>query len=155
MTRSNPTTTQYLYWRGTIRVVCVWRSIVRNEGIQGIACPLGVVFFEISSYKVLTFMKLSGELNVKKDVTPLLRHWGCVYSASWGPNRNLRDRINPVQHSRYLGTLRRHAISSHDIDYVQSLAPCLTWARILTTCVMWMWDNDINVNICLCFLWQI
>ena len=34
--------------------------------------------------------------------------------------------------------------SSHDIDYVEWVGPCLIWARISTTCVISMWRNDIK-----------
>ena len=42
-------------------------------------------------------------------------------------------------------------ISGHDIDYVEYLSPGLTWERILGTCVISTWSNDINANICLFF----
>ena len=42
------------------------------------------------------------------------------------------------------GFLRRQDISSHDIDYVEYVCPGLTWGRILSTCVIWMWSNDIK-----------
>ena len=42
------------------------------------------------------------------------------------------------------GSLRRQAISSHDIDYEEYVGPGLTWGRILSTCVMSMWSNDIK-----------
>ena len=35
-------------------------------------------------------------------------------------------------------------ISSHDIDYVEYVGPGLTWGRILSTCVISMWSNDIK-----------
>ena len=35
-------------------------------------------------------------------------------------------------------------ISSHDIDYVECVGPVLTWGRILSTCVLSMWSNDIK-----------
>ena len=35
-------------------------------------------------------------------------------------------------------------ISSHDIDYVEYVGPCLTWGRILSTCVISIWSNDIK-----------
>ena len=37
-------------------------------------------------------------------------------------------------------------ISSHDIDYVGYVGPDLTWSwgRILSTCVISMWGNDIK-----------
>ena len=41
-------------------------------------------------------------------------------------------------------SLRRHDISTHDIDYVEMVSPCLTWWRIPTTCVISMWSNDIK-----------
>ena len=34
--------------------------------------------------------------------------------------------------------------SSHDIDYVEYAGPDLTWGRILRTCVISMWSNDIK-----------
>ena len=41
------------------------------------------------------------------------------------------------------GSLRRQDISSHDIDYIEYVGPSLTWGRILSTCVISMWMNDI------------
>ena len=69
------------------------------------------------------------------------------------------DRINQVQHSKYYGcwcpgSLRRQVISIHDIDYVEPVGICLTWGRISTMCIVSMWNNDINVYICLGFLWK-
>ena len=32
----------------------------------------------------------------------------------------------------------------HDIDYVEYVGPGLTWGRILSTCVISMWSNDIK-----------
>ena len=42
------------------------------------------------------------------------------------------------------GSLRRQDISSHDIDYVEYVGPGLTWVRILSTCVVSMWSDDIK-----------
>ena len=42
------------------------------------------------------------------------------------------------------GSLRRQDISSHDIDCVEYVSPCLTWGRILSTCVISMWSNDLK-----------
>ena len=42
------------------------------------------------------------------------------------------------------GSLRRQDISSHDIDYVKYVGSGLTWERILSTCVISMWSNDIK-----------
>ena len=42
------------------------------------------------------------------------------------------------------GSLHRQDISSHDIDYVKYVGPGLTWGRILSTCVISMWSNDIK-----------
>ena len=42
------------------------------------------------------------------------------------------------------GSLCRQDISSHDIDYVEYVAAGLTWGRILSTCVISMWSNDIK-----------
>ena len=42
------------------------------------------------------------------------------------------------------GSLRRQDISSHNIDYVEYVSPGLTWERILSTCVISMWSNDIK-----------
>ena len=39
---------------------------------------------------------------------------------------------------------RRQDISSHDIDYVEYVGPGLTWERMLSTCVISMWINDIK-----------
>ena len=33
---------------------------------------------------------------------------------------------------------------SHDIDYVEYVRPGLTWGRILSTCFISMWSNDIK-----------
>ena len=35
-------------------------------------------------------------------------------------------------------------VSSHDIDYVEYAGPDLSWGRILSTCVISMWSNDIK-----------
>ena len=35
-------------------------------------------------------------------------------------------------------------VASHDIDYVEYVGPGLTWGRILSTCVISMWSNDIK-----------
>ena len=43
-----------------------------------------------------------------------------------------------------LQALRRQDISSHDIDYVEYVGPDLAWGRILGTCVVSMWSNDIK-----------
>ena len=40
--------------------------------------------------------------------------------------------------------LRRQVISTRDIDYVEEVSSYLTWGRILITCVMSMWRNDIK-----------
>ena len=54
------------------------------------------------------------------------------------------------------GSLRRQDISSHDIDYVKYVGPGLTRGRILSTCVISMWSNNIKCKyICLCSLWKI
>ena len=42
------------------------------------------------------------------------------------------------------GSLHRRDISSHDIDYVEYVGPGLTWRRILSTCFISMWSNDIK-----------
>ena len=42
------------------------------------------------------------------------------------------------------GSFRRQDISSHDIDYVEYAGPNLTWGRILRTCVISVWSNDIK-----------
>ena len=59
------------------------------------------------------------------------------------------DRVISVQLGQYHccrcpGSLRRQNISSHDIDYVEYVGPGLTWGRILSTCVISMWSNDIK-----------
>ena len=36
------------------------------------------------------------------------------------------------------------AISSHDVDYAEYVGPGLTWGRILSTCVISMWSNEIK-----------
>ena len=36
------------------------------------------------------------------------------------------------------------ARTSAAIDYVEYVGPGLTWGRILSTCVMSMWSNDIK-----------
>ena len=43
-----------------------------------------------------------------------------------------------------LATFRRQDISSHDIDYIEYVGPGLTWGRIVSTCVISMWCNDIK-----------
>ena len=62
---------------------------------------------------------------------------------------NVRDRVISVKLGQYHGcwwpgSLRRQDISSHDIDYVEYVGPGLTWWRILSTCVISMWSNDIK-----------
>ena len=52
-------------------------------------------------------------------------------------------------HSQYHGcwcpgSLHRQDISSHDIDYVEYVGAGVTWGRILSTCVLSMWSNDIK-----------
>ena len=42
------------------------------------------------------------------------------------------------------GSLHRQGISSHDTDYVEYVGSGLTWERILSTCVISMWSNDIK-----------
>ena len=43
------------------------------------------------------------------------------------------------------GSLRRQDISGHVIDYVEYVVYCLIYCgRISTTCVVWMWRNDIK-----------
>ena len=42
------------------------------------------------------------------------------------------------------GSLCRQDTSSHDIDYVEWVGPCLIWGRISTTCVISMWRNDMK-----------
>ena len=46
-----------------------------------------------------------------------------------------------VQGRSYLGWTRS---ISYDIDYVEYVGPGLTWGRILRTCVISMWSNDIK-----------
>ena len=60
---------------------------------------------------------------------------------------NVRHRVISVWLGQYHGclcpgSLRRQDISSHDIDYVEYVGPGLTWRRILSTCVMSIWSND-------------
>ena len=43
-----------------------------------------------------------------------------------------------------LMALRCQDISSHDIDYIEYVGPYLIWGRILSTCVLSMWNNDIE-----------
>ena len=42
------------------------------------------------------------------------------------------------------GSLCRQGTSSHDIDNVEWVSPCLIWGRISTTCAISMWRNDIQ-----------
>ena len=42
------------------------------------------------------------------------------------------------------GSLRRQDISRQDIDKVKYVGPGFTWERILSTCVISMWSNDIK-----------
>ena len=42
------------------------------------------------------------------------------------------------------GSLHCQDISSHDIDYIEYVGPSLTLGRILRTCVISMWRNDIK-----------
>ena len=46
--------------------------------------------------------------------------------------------------TRSISSLRRQDISSHDIDYVEYVSPGLTRGRILSTCVISMWGNDMK-----------
>ena len=89
-----------------------------------------------------------------------LVHQAAAYSQTSTPGRSLRnstclkpltcgDRVNSVWLGQYHGcwcpgSLRRQDISSHDIDYVEYVGPGLTWGRILSTCVILMWSNDIK-----------
>ena len=64
----------------------------------------------------------------------------------WANPLTCGDQINLVWLGQYhgcwcLGSLRRQDISSHDINYVGS---GLTWGRILSTCAILMWSNDIK-----------
>ena len=52
------------------------------------------------------------------------------------------------------GSLCRQDISSHDIGYVEYVGPGLTWGRILSTCVISMWSNDIKCKYMFMFLLQ-
>ena len=61
----------------------------------------------------------------------------------------MRGRVISVKLGQYYGcwcpgSLRRQDISSDDIDYVECASPGLTWGRILSTCVISMWSNDIK-----------
>ena len=49
------------------------------------------------------------------------------------------------------GDVRSQGISSHGIDYVEYVGPGLTWGRILSTCVISMWSNDIKCKYMLMF----
>ena len=40
----------------------------------------------------------------------------------------------------------RQDISSHDIDFIEYVGPGLMWGRILSTCVISKWNNDIKCN---------
>ena len=62
---------------------------------------------------------------------------------------NVRDRVISIWLGQYhgcscLGSLRRQDISSHGIDWVEYVSLGLTWGRILSTCVISMWSNDIK-----------
>ena len=70
------------------------------------------------------------------------------------------DRVFPVYLGQYHGcwcpgSLRRKDISSHDIEYIEYIGSSLAWGRILSTCVISMWRNDTNENICSFSLWKI
>ena len=59
------------------------------------------------------------------------------------------DRVISVELGQYHGcwcpgSLRRQDISSHDIDHVEYVAPGLTRGKILSTCVISMWSNNIK-----------
>ena len=60
------------------------------------------------------------------------------------PNRVISVKIGQYHGCWWPGSLRRQDISSHDIDYVKCVSPGLTWGRILSTCVISMWSNDIK-----------
>ena len=49
------------------------------------------------------------------------------------------------------GSLRRQDISSHDIDYAEYVSPGRTSGRILSTCVISMWSNDLKCKYILMF----
>ena len=53
------------------------------------------------------------------------------------------------------GSLRRQDMNSHDIDYVEYESPGLTWGRILSTCVISMWSNNIECKYMFMPLWKI
>ena len=64
-----------------------------------------------------------------------------------------------VRGPSYLGltrsvSLRRQDISSHDIDYIEYVGRYLIWGRILSTCVISMWRNDIKYKY-MYSLWKI
>ena len=53
--------------------------------------------------------------------------------------------------------LAPNVISSHDIDsdYVEYAGPDLTWGRILRTCVISMWSNDIKCKYMYMFMFSL
>ena len=59
------------------------------------------------------------------------------------------DRVNSVYLGLYYGcwcsgSLCRQDITSHDIGYIEYVGPGLTSGRILSTCIIPMWSNDIK-----------
>ena len=59
------------------------------------------------------------------------------------------DRVISVSLGQYHGfwcpgSLRHQDIRSHDIDYIKYVGPYLVSGRILSTCVISMWRNDIK-----------
>ena len=78
---------------------------------------------------------------------------GCMHIMDWNLMHDepltCVDQVISVWLGQYHGCwcpgfLRRQDISSHDIDYVEYVGPGLTWGRILRTCVILMWSNDIK-----------
>ena len=49
------------------------------------------------------------------------------------------------------GSLSRQDINGHDIDYVEYVGFGLTWKRILSTCVIPVWSNDMRYKYMIMF----
>ena len=71
----------------------------------------------------------------------LLTRWASIWTM---PNTASPKSEPPCGRAVYPPPLCRQDISSHDIDSVEYVGPGLTWGRILSTCFISMWSNDIK-----------
>ena len=112
-----------------------WQELFQQI-VQAINSQLQIVLYIIlcqicrywSSYQlVLRSNHLWNQVNHQRAETELSQFQLGQYHGCWCP-----------------GSLRRQDISSHDIDYVEYVGPCLTWIRISSTWVISMLRNDIK-----------